>query len=83
MSGNGFAKLIWTAVFFSTIWNIWLVRNTILFDNADLDCGKLVEDSLVNASFWVKSFIGSSDFSTNEFLYNVSAVRMMKISKAR
>ena len=65
------------------MWNIWLVRHVILFDNGVFDCGKVVVESLVFAAHGVKAYVGSSNFSINEFLYGISEVRQLNLTRVR
>ena len=57
--------------------------NSIIFDNCNFNFEKVVEDSLVMATHWVKTFIGSHDFSINDFIYKIAEVRELRILKVR
>ena len=70
-------------MFFSVIWNSWLVRTSIIFYNDVLDWVKLVEDLLINATLWVKDFTGSLDFTIKDFVYNIGSIQLLKLSKVR
>ena len=80
LKGSKFKKTIWKTVFFSTLRNIWLARNLVIFENQEFVWTEVIDKALVNAAHWVSSYTGSSDFSVNEFLFNIGAVRSLRLS---
>ena len=79
--GSKSTKIVWSAILFSMIWNIWISRNAAIFYNGQPNWSSVVEASLVNVAQWVRVFFGSSDFSVNDFLFNIDGVKGLKLAR--
>ena len=72
-----FERYIWEALFCSVVWNIWLTRNGVIFEQKEHDFQNLFISILSQAACWVKAD-SSMHFDINDFIFHIDQVRKLK-----
>lgn len=58
------SKKAWEAVFFATMWSIWLGRNRKIFQNVSISIPEIVELIKLRSLAWIHPFAASHPFNT-------------------
>ncbi|XP_058217366.1 uncharacterized protein LOC131328437 [Rhododendron vialii] len=67
---SGFRNLeknIWEVSFYATLWSLWLARNDLVFNNANLSVEVVGELVKTRVAMWMKTKFGIKIYSVEEF----------------
>lgn len=72
-------KHMWEATFFATLWSLWLVRNSYVFNNATTSSGEVGDLIKTRVAMWVKAKFDLKVYSVEDFRIFLDGVRVLKL----
>ncbi|GMP72459.1 hypothetical protein CsSME_00030493 [Camellia sinensis var. sinensis] len=68
-------KVIWKIIPLAVLWSLWKLRNEIIFNESQLDFGKLCDLIKTRVAMWFKAFSPSFCYSVDDLVYNLQNVK--------